>query len=319
MRCIFTSDLHGQPQLYAELVAWVSRQQVQAVILGGDMLCDASPAHWRRQLDYIRTRLRIWLERLRDAGAQTVGFLHGNHDWAGTDEALNELVGARLVQMLPDFGQLQFAGAAVLSYSFTPPSPFVIKDYEKQDGPQEVAFTSQFEGLAFNKSAGQPEPVVLRDFLATRSTIAQDLNGIPTPAAPWLFVCHGPPMASTADLLWLPPSTELQRSDKFASGVHKLQERLHVGSESIANFIARSQPTLSLHGHVHESPYLSGRYVKEIGKTKVINPGQRRDCLHAVIFETEDPANTLWHTIWGTRDGPASSGDILPPRPSFCM
>jgi Icc-related predicted phosphoesterase len=43
---------------------------------------------------------------------------------------------------------------------------------------------------------------------------------------------------------------------------------IHIGSTSVRDFIAKSQPLLTLHGHVHES-----RGIDRIGQTTVINPG----------------------------------------------
>jgi uncharacterized protein len=61
---------------------------------------------------------------------------------------------------------------------------------------------------------------------------------------------------------------------------------------------------LTLHGHIHESPELSGSYFDRIGETVSINPGQSAregktaTKLHAVIFELEDVERTLSHTCF---------------------
>jgi Icc-related predicted phosphoesterase len=76
------------------------------------------------------------------------------------------------------------------------------------------------------------------------------------------------------------------------------------GSRSIKSFIEKNQPLLTLHGHIHESPELSGAYMDQIGETLSINPGQfistGRDVykLHAVTFEMEKIEETLRHTCF---------------------
>lgn len=50
----------------------------------------------------------------------------------------------------------------------------------------------------------------------------------------------------------------------------------HVGSEGVRKFIEEKQPYLSLHGHIHESPSLSGEIKDKIGKTLCINPGNAK-------------------------------------------
>jgi Icc-related predicted phosphoesterase len=71
------------------------------------------------------------------------------------------------------------------------------------------------------------------------------------------------------------------------------------GSRSIKNFIEENQPLLTLHGHIHESPELSGAYFNRIGETLSINPGQFIwKKLHAVTFETENVEGTLKYTCF---------------------
>jgi Icc-related predicted phosphoesterase len=76
------------------------------------------------------------------------------------------------------------------------------------------------------------------------------------------------------------------------------------GSRSIKTFIEKNQPLLTLHGHIHESPELSGAYMDRIGETLSINPGQfiwtSQDVskLHAVTFEMEKIERTLRHTCF---------------------
>jgi Icc-related predicted phosphoesterase len=74
------------------------------------------------------------------------------------------------------------------------------------------------------------------------------------------------------------------------------------GSHSIKAFIEEHQPLLILHGHIHESPDLSGAYFDRIGETLSINPGQsawsERETgkLYAVTFEIEKVEETMTHT-----------------------
>ena len=91
-------------------------------------------------------------------------------------------------------------------------------------------------------------------------------------------------------------------SPPFGTRLDLIQGRKHSGSQSITAFIERNQPLLTLHGHIHESPELSGAYSDRIGETVCINPGQSAFTgrgvpkLDAVLFEIEDPMKTLVHT-----------------------
>lgn len=81
-----------------------------------------------------------------------------------------------------------------------------------------------------------------------------------------LFVTHAPPYDTKTDLL---PSGE------------------HVGSKSLRKVIEEFQPALNVCGHIHES-----RGMDEIGKTRVVNPGQIEDGYGCLIHidGQEDPA-----------------------------
>jgi len=47
-----------------------------------------------------------------------------------------------------------------------------------------------------------------------------------------------------------------------------------VGSNAIHAFIKAKQPLLTLHGHIHESPDVSGKWFSKLGKTLCTQPGQ---------------------------------------------
>ncbi len=74
----------------------------------------------------------------------------------------------------------------------------------------------------------------------------------------------------------------------------------HGGSRAVRRWIEEWQPLLTLHGHIHESPYLSGHWAEYIGGTICINPGAAGEpTLQAVIFETERLPQSLAHTNHG--------------------
>jgi Icc-related predicted phosphoesterase len=74
---------------------------------------------------------------------------------------------------------------------------------------------------------------------------------------------------------------------------------MFVGSKALRNKIIEEQPILTLHGHIHEAPRKSGRWVEEIGKTISVNPGQGEE-FHAVIFNIENKKlKNIKHTIYG--------------------
>ena len=58
-----------------------------------------------------------------------------------------------------------------------------------------------------------------------------------------------------------------------------LHNKRHVGSTGIRQFIDEHQPLLTLHGHIHESPDMSGQWLERFGRTVSINPGNAKPVL----------------------------------------
>lgn len=70
-----------------------------------------------------------------------------------------------------------------------------------------------------------------------------------------------------------------------------LHDKRHVGSTGIRKFIDEEQPLLTLHGHIHESPEMSGKWLEKLGRTVSMNPGNAKP----VLIDLEDPAAAKRH------------------------
>jgi Icc-related predicted phosphoesterase len=57
-----------------------------------------------------------------------------------------------------------------------------------------------------------------------------------------------------------------------------------VGSKAEYAFLKENQPKLSLHGHIHESPDVSGKWYSQIGNTICIQPGQSQQDQDSLIY-----------------------------------
>ena len=91
-------------------------------------------------------------------------------------------------------------------------------------------------------------------------------------------------------------------SPPFETKLDQIVGRRFTGSRSIRRFIENTEPLLTLHGHIHEAPEISGSYLDRIGKTLYVNPGQSIDNpkqfkFHAVTFKIENIEETLQHTL----------------------
>ncbi len=289
MRVLYTSDLHGNISLYQQLVALARSSMVELLIIGGDLLPSFSPSKkYEDMISHQRTFIDGFLlpffERMiDDAIPEQIFLIPGNWD-----------VGyfclfRRSLYRLVDGSQKHFKlanGYEIMGYPFVPPTPFRPKDFEKMDD-RSAPWPPQ-KTPSYIRSPDQPDKVIQIDphlYLKSRETIEEDLNCLGAPSDPrkTIYVMHSPP---------------------FETKLDQIEGGQSTGSRSIRRFIERTQPLLTLHGHIHESPELSGSYTDFIGKTLCVNPGQFGEAsgrLYAVIFELENPNETLRHTYFQPR------------------
>lgn len=278
MRICFTSDLHGNPELYEQLGRLVEKERPDLLILGGDMLSDGElDDPLGTQGAYARDRwlplLAEWRQRV--PGLATACIL-GNHDWRCTEDVFEAAHERGETALLTADRTWTHRGVQFIGYSKTPPTPYWVKDYERLD--QEGDELPETGGAVWDAAARQARPISPHEHFRGNDSIAAELALIEPPAAPWIFVCHGPPYASHLDRL------------------PHIEEPL--GSRAIRAFIERSGPLCALHGHFHESPDVTGRFHAQIGGTICVNPGQRRYQLCAVTLNTDDVAASIRHTVF---------------------
>jgi len=286
MKILFTSDLHGEEALYQQILdtAWETR--VEILILGGDLL--PSLQNTRRYEEMIREQrafigafLLPFFRKCVETRFRRILLIPGNWDPGYPEIFAKPLTGVidldRKKYRLENWFE-------IIGYPFVPPTPFRPKDYEKPDDRQSP-WPPQ-KSPSYIRSADPPfilEPIDPHDYFRGSGTIEEDLRRLPAPEdlRKTIYVMHSPPWGTHLDGI---------------QGGH------HVGSRAIRNFIASGQPLLSLHGHIHEGPRLSGGYKDWIGKTLCVNPGQMLSKnkgvpdLQGVVFDLENPEKTLIHT-----------------------
>jgi Icc-related predicted phosphoesterase len=68
---------------------------------------------------------------------------------------------------------------------------------------------------------------------------------------------------------------------------------VHVGSIAIQRYIEERQPTITLHGHIHESTRLTGNWQQQIGKTISFNAAHDGSELAIIKFNLEHPEKAI--------------------------
>jgi Icc-related predicted phosphoesterase len=281
MKLLYTSDLHGHDPFYRELLALAESQNVQAIILGGDLFprkghSDQSLAN---QKQYVRTSFRSFLQEIHNTSEMSLYCILGNDDFAGTIPIMEELERENLLTFLHNQTVPLTEGIAITGYPFIPPTPFPVKDFEKQDKTEDGNMGSNPD--AFISTDGKVVRMEAAEWLLRRNTIEEDLKQFVETLGSnekLIHVIHAPPYNTALDCLY---------------------DGRAIGSRAVREYIEKKQPLMTLHGHIHESPKISGKYWQKLGQTLSINPGQNTDRFSAVIVDLSPSGLSLIHTFLG--------------------
>jgi uncharacterized protein len=276
--CLFVSDLHGSTDRFDKLFSLIGSSVPDLVFLGGDILPSGgvlADRSERRGKPFIPGYLAKGFGSLRRRMRKRyplVAVILGNDDPRREEPSLEAGEREGLWRYLHS-RKVDFHGFTLYGYSCIPPSPFMLKDWERYDVSRYVDV-----GASAPESGWTSVPVE-EERLQSR-TIQQELEQLTgaddLQRAVVLF--HVPPYGSLLD-----------RADLDGRSVDSAPLDLHVGSIAVRRFIESRAPYLTLHGHVHESARLSGQWRQRIGRTWCLSAAHDGPELAVVRFDLEAP------------------------------
>lgn len=251
----FVSDLHGNGDRYEKLFAQIERKQPRAVFFGGDLL---PPGLVYREnsksapVDFVNGFLAPSLKRLKDkmdTDYPHVFLILGNDDPRSEEKSflIHEEKGLWHYMHMKKFS---LDGFSIFGYSMVPPTPFMLKDWERYD-------VSRYAGpgcIHPNEGFRTIPPDDDIEFSTIRADLDKLTAGENMDRAIFLF--HAPPYGSMLD-----------RAGLDGVKVDHVAVDVHVGSIAIKDFVDKHQPLLTLHGHVHESSKLTGSWKQKTKRT----------------------------------------------------
>jgi len=273
-RCFFVSDLHGHQAAYRELFNRVASEKPLAVFMGGDLLPLTFPSHNYPSHDFIYDFLLPELTRLRHrmtTAYPKIFLIMGNDDARTEEIAVLELQNQGLVHYIHN-KHLELEPYTIFGYSYIPPTPFPLKDWERYDvsryvGPGDV---SPEDGI---------RTIRVDEYEKKYSTIKDDLTFLVGDVSldRAIFLFHAPPY-----------HTHLDRCESDGIKIDGVPLDTHVGSIAIRSLIETRQPLLTLHGHIHESSRLTGAWRDRIRRTHLFSAAYDGDELALIQFDLED-------------------------------
>jgi uncharacterized protein len=276
MQCFLVSDLHGKVSRYEKLLAHIEKHCPAAVFIGGDILPSSILHSFRageNMPDFISDYMALEFGRLKARMGKRyprIFIIMGNDDPAVEVASLVRFEKTGLWEYahgkLIKFGEYQ-----VMGYSFVPPTPFLLKDWERYD------IDNTISALSVDPSQGF-RTIAQSDTITT--TIREDLMqpGVAPDAGKTICLFHSPPY-----------KTGMDKIDMDGLSVDDHPVDVNVGSRAIREFIETRKPFITLHGHIHESSRLTGVWKEVIAETVSISAAWDGTGLALVSFDLSDP------------------------------
>lgn len=276
IKALFISDLHGSIQKYEFLFKKILTLKPAAVFIGGDLLGFAAAGKDTAGVqNFLSDYLAVELQKLRlqmNRKYPAIFAIMGNDDPKTHESELVKMTEDGIL-IYANERKIPFHNFTVCGYSYIPPSPYMNKDWEKYDVSMyvDVGSISPEAGFRF-------QPVSSDEI--RYNTIKRDLQR--------LF--DEPDLSDAICLFHSPPyQTSLDRAELDGIKIDHVPLDVHVGSIAIKEFIRNRSPYLTLHGHIHESTRLTGKWQEKIGKTICFQAAVERNEKGIILFDLLQP------------------------------
>jgi len=260
MKVLFVTDLHGCKWKYERLFEVANDFEVNIVINGGDMLPKDIDSF--KQGEFIANYLDNYFARFNSVGIYYLCY-PGNDDLRIFDEQFEDACNKYSFVVYLAQSKFEVGGYEFVGMNWVVDYPFRLKDRCRMDTDY-YTFQEQFGTGLLSTPDGWQE---IDDWFTCAKmlpTIEEELD---------LLVRPGD-MAKSVYILHMPP---------YRLGLDKCYHGEEVGSKAIYNFLKKYQPKLSLHGHIHESPEVTGSWYAKLGRTICIQPGQLDEFTYVTI------------------------------------
>jgi len=286
VKCFFTSDIHGDINKYKTLFSQIKKEQPDAVFLGGDLL----PIHFKGPQyieSFIQNELMTPIASLKNNfDVQTRFFIiMGNDDPHSYEKKFLTADSKGIIKYMHN-NTTPFWHLFVTGYSYVPPTPFQLKDWERYD----VSYYLDLGTIPLEEGR-YTRDISLQDI--KEKTIKDDLAHLAThaPVEKTIFLFHSPPY-----------KTNLDRAALDGKMIDHAPLDVHIGSIAIKRFIEKYQPVLTLHGHVHESASITGSWKQHIGRTYMFSAAHDGPELSLIRFDTNNLSKATRELLHTTAD-----------------
>ena len=272
--CFFVSDLHGSNARFEKLFQKIAEDKPEILFLGGDIFPNPFSQDWQNKdflEDFLINGLRDLKKKIGNEFPR-IFLILGNDDVRSDENRIIKYEKEGIWEYIHN-KKVDINGYSVYGYSFIPPSPFRLKDWEKYD-------VSRYVDLGCVSPEEGVRTVEVTDYEKKYSTIKKDLQEFITTddLSKTIILFHSPPY-----------KTKLDRAALDGRSIDHVPLDVNVGSIAIRDFIKIRSPYLTLHGHIHESTRLMGDFMDKINNTIMLNAAHEdREELCLIKFQIDD-------------------------------
>ncbi|MBI5389362.1 metallophosphoesterase [Candidatus Woesearchaeota archaeon] len=248
MKILYTTDLHGNELLFQRCLEIARKEKPDVVLIGGDLAPKGPFGGITKNVQETIDTQRLFLEKLIhhfkifNNTKIPLCCIMGNDDYRINEGILERAHQEGIIHYLHNKA-FTINNYNIIGYPFVNITPFRLKDWEKYDnhGPRNPFILPLNRGFRTIESS---DDATIKDDLQ-KLAIKKDMKKT-------IWLMHAPPFLTPLDMI---------------------HNHSHVGSKAIRAFIEEHQPLLTLHGHIHEAPQVSGEWKTTFETTTCINPG----------------------------------------------
>lgn len=271
MKFIYACDIHGDESKYEKLFEQAKKQNIKYLVLGGDLLPKMCNDRKLEQTQFIQNYLNEYFTKLKENDIECICIL-GNDDLEILDNEFDKMCKAHTNVFNIDNKRVDIEDISFIGLSKVLDHPFGCKDRVVIEVGLKMPMQLSYK-IFINKCQ---DKITIDEWEKYREIKIEKmeyiLKNLPKidDNKKTIYVFHNPP---------------------YGIGLDVCADGRQVGSKAMTEFLENSNAYMSLHGHIHESPRMSGLWYNVLGKTICIQPGQtelRNKEMFYVIVDTEN-------------------------------
>jgi Icc-related predicted phosphoesterase len=267
MKLLFVTDIHGIEWKHNKIFEIANSSEINVVINGGDML--PFKGNLLNQDKFITGFLDEYFSRYESKEIYFLVML-GNDDLRIFDDLFQKTCDkySHVVNIAQKKFQIEGSKYEFIGMNLISDLPFGLKDRARKD-TKDFELPKQIGKQYLSIPNGFKRLEDWRSYINTLPTIENELKNLvkPSDMNNTIYIFHNPPANLELDVTY---------------------DGRRVGSIAEYAFLKKNQPKLSLHGHIHESPLVSGKWSSELGKTICIQPGQSHQTEKSLFYVVID-------------------------------